>query len=243
MQDWPYPKLFCHRLGGALGPENTLGAMQKAIALGVRAVECDVKLSADRVPFVLHDDTLERTTNGQGLAGALSMSALLALDAGISHHPAFAGEPLPTLARLAEQALAHQLAVNLEIKPNPGQDQETATLVAQQAAQLWQASAIAPLLSSFSYNAVLAARQAAPALPRAWLVEDIPVNVLDKLAACQASALHVNWQALTVQWVEKLHAAGYRVMAYTVNQPTQAQTLLAWGVDMICTDRPDLLGV
>ena len=106
MQDWPYPKLFCHRLGGALGPENTLGAMQKAIALGVRAVECDVKLSADRVPFVLHDDTLERTTNGQGLAGALSMSALLALDAGISHHPAFAGEPLPTLARLAEQALA-----------------------------------------------------------------------------------------------------------------------------------------
>jgi len=100
MQSWPYPYIFAHRLGGSLAPENTLTALRRASKIGARAVECDVKLSADGVLFLLHDDTLERTTTGTGPAGIRSMAELRRLDAGIRHHRAYQGEVLPTLEEL-----------------------------------------------------------------------------------------------------------------------------------------------
>jgi glycerophosphoryl diester phosphodiesterase len=241
MQPWPYPQIFAHRLGGTLAPENTLTGLRRACKIGVRAVECDVKLSADGVLFLLHDDTLERTTTGQGPAVAMSMAALQTLDAGVRHHRAYKGEVLPTLADLAAATIPHGIAVNLEIKPNPGQDEETGRKLGNEVRTLWANASIMPLLSSFSPAALRAARQAAPELPRALLVREIPLDYLNELNQCAAAALHVEHQSLTQDVVHKLHSQGYRVMAYTVNDTLRARKLLSWGVEMLCTDRPDLL--
>ena len=104
MKDWPYPRYVAHRGAGKLAPENTLAAMREGYAHGYRMVEFDVKLSADGVPFLLHDDTLDRTTDGAGPAGALPWSALATLDAGSWHSATYAGEPLPTLRWLLSRA-------------------------------------------------------------------------------------------------------------------------------------------
>ncbi|MBV8047807.1 MAG: glycerophosphodiester phosphodiesterase [Paludibacterium sp.] len=241
MQPWPYPRIFAHRLGGSLAPENTLTGLRRGYKIGVRAVECDVKLSADGVLFLLHDDTLERTTTGAGPAGALTMAQLRELDCGVKHHRAYRGEVLPTLEELAAFCIPNGVAVNLEIKPNPGQDEETGRKVALAAKELWRGAAVQPLLSSFSPSALRAARQAVPELPRACLVEDIPLDYLTELNQCAAAALHADHRALTQDAVQKLHSQGYRIMAYTVNDPLRARKLLSWGVDMLCSDRPDLM--
>ena len=117
MKDWPYPRYVAHRGGGKLAPENTLAAMREGYAHGYRMVEFDVKLSADGVPFLLHDDTLDRTTDGAGRADALPWAELSKLDAGSWHSAAYAGEPLPTLSAIARWAIANGAACNIEIKP------------------------------------------------------------------------------------------------------------------------------
>ena len=94
--DWPYPFWIAHRGAGKLAPENTLAAFRVGASFGYRAFECDVKLSADEQPFLLHDATLERTTSGRGRADALPWRELSRLDAGGWHSAKFAGEPLPT---------------------------------------------------------------------------------------------------------------------------------------------------
>src|SRR5688572_8506871 len=101
MDAWPYPRWVAHRGAGKLAPENTLAAFRLGAQHGYRMFECDVKLSADGVPFLLHDATLERTTNGAGVGGDHPWNALAQLDAGSWHSRAYAGEPLPTLDNIA----------------------------------------------------------------------------------------------------------------------------------------------
>ncbi|MGC1818128.1 MAG: glycerophosphodiester phosphodiesterase family protein, partial [Casimicrobiaceae bacterium] len=104
---WPYPKLVAHRGAGKLAPENTLAALRVGHAHGYRMAEFDVKLSADGVAFLLHDGTLDRTTNGKGRADALTWRELAQLDAGSWHSPVYAGETLPTLAAVARWSRAN----------------------------------------------------------------------------------------------------------------------------------------
>jgi hypothetical protein len=140
--------------------ENTLTAMRVGHAHGYRMVEFDVKLAADNVSFLLHDATLERTTSGRGRADALLWRELSRLDAGGWHSAKYAGEPLPTLASIARWARAHGVACNIEIKPTPGRERETGAAVALDAAALWRDAEVPPLLSSFSEDALDAARDA-----------------------------------------------------------------------------------
>ena len=168
---WPYPKVAAHRGAGKLAPENTLAALRLGYAHGYRMVEIDVKLSADGVAFLLHDATLDRTTDSRGRADAHTWRELAQLDAGAWHSPAYAGEPLGTLAGAARWSRAHGVAVNIEIKPMPGRERETGAAVALDAQTLWKGAQIAPLMSSFSDVALDAAREAAPELPRAFLVD------------------------------------------------------------------------
>ena len=102
---WPYPRWIAHRGAGKLAPENTLAAFRCGAAHGFRMFECDVKLSADGMPFLMHDATLERTTSGQGTGGDLDWRALSKLDAGNWHSRAFAGEPLPSFENIARFCL------------------------------------------------------------------------------------------------------------------------------------------
>jgi len=240
MNSWPYPRWVAHRGAGKLAPENTLAAFRFGAAHGYRMFECDAKLSADGVPFLMHDATLERTTNGRGIGGAQTWSALSQLDAGGWHSRAFAGEPLPTLENLARFCLANDYLLNIEIKPTPGTERETGEAVAREAARLWQGAAIPPLLTSFQVESLKGAAAVQPELPRGLLLDSLREGWLDAALdlGCQAIVCnHALWDAATVA---KVHGAGLRSLSYTVNDDWAAQRLIALGTDGIITDRVDL---
>ncbi len=236
---WPCPRWIAHRGAGKLAPENTLAAFRLGAAHGYRAFECDVKLSADGVPFLLHDATLERTTSGQGTAGDLSWSALSQLDAGSWHSRGHAGEPLPTLAALARFILANQLQLNIEIKPTPGQEVITGRVVGEQAARLWAGQAVPPLFSSFRPEALQGARETAPHLPRALLLDSLWSGCLDVAAELGCVAIVTHHRLMDAALLQQARQAGWLAMVYTVNEPADAQRLLALGVDGLITDAVD----
>ena len=241
MTDWPYPRLCAHRGAGKLAPENTLVALRLGYARGCRMIEFDVKLSADGVAFLLHDDTLDRTTNGHGRADAHSWRELSQLDAGSWHSSAYAGEPLPTLATVARWSLAHDVAVNIEIKPTRGRERETGAAVAFDAAALWAGARLPPLLSSFSDAALEAARDAVPDLPRAWLADRLPDDWQARAARAECLAVDLKHTLVTIERVDELRAAGLHLLAWTVNEPERADWLYKLGVATIITDAVDVL--
>lgn len=233
---WPYPRIFAHRGGGSLAPENTLAAFRLGQSLGYAAVEFDVKLSKDDVAILLHDPTLERTTNGTGRAADFTWRELQRLDAGAWHSAAFRGEGLPSFEAVAKLLLAEGTLANIEVKPTPGQERETGERVARLAARWWKDAPVAPLLSSFSFEALMAAKEAAPQLPRAWLASRFSEEDWDRMAALQAVSVHTNHAKLDLANIARLHAKGYRVLAYTVNEVAAAERLLEAGIDGLFTD-------
>ena len=236
---WPCPRWVAHRGAGKLAPENTLAAFRLGAAHGYRAFECDVKLSADGVPFLLHDATLERTSNGRGSAGQQDWHGLSQLDAGGWHSRAYAGEPLPTLAGIAAFIIANGFQLNIEIKPTPGQEQSTGRVVAEQAARLWAGQPVPPLLSSFRPDALAAARQAAPELPRALLLDSLPAGWQDPAQALGCEAVVTHHRLMDAGLLAQLRARQWRALVYTVNEPADAQRLLALGIDGLITDAVD----
>jgi glycerophosphoryl diester phosphodiesterase len=238
---WHYPTHIAHRGAGKLAPENTLAAFKLGYTHGYRMFECDVKLSNDGVAYLLHDATLERTTDGVGDAGTFSWSELSQLSAGDWHSPAYAGEPVPTMANIASFIRANNCAINLEIKPITGTEARTGEAIANLAAQLWTDAAIKPLLSSFSELALEAAYYAQPSLPRALLVNNIPADWQIKLERLACVALDCNVMLLSDDEVKSVKAAGYRLLVYTCNSLEKAQHLLALGVDGIITDAVDVI--
>ena len=236
MRRWPYPRIFAHRGGGSLAPENTLAAFRLGQSLGFAAHEFDVKLSKDRVAILLHDPTLERTTNGKGRAADLAWRELRALDAGAWHSEAFRGEPVPSFEEVARLLRSKGTLANVEINPTPGEERETGEAVAGEAARLWSDADVPPLLSSFSFDALMAAKAAAPQLPRAWLASRFSEEDWDRMAQLEAVSVHTNHTKLDLADVERLHAKGYRVLAYTVNDVEGAERLFAAGVDGVFTD-------
>ncbi|AYY99783.1 glycerophosphodiester phosphodiesterase [Burkholderia multivorans] len=241
--DWPYPRVVAHRGGGTLAPENTLAALDEGALRGHRMVEFDAKLSADDVTFLLHDDTVERTSNGRGAAAGMRYAALAALDAGAWRDARFAGERMPTLEAAAARCIALGLAANVEIKPCPGREGDTGRRVAADAAAYWRGAAVPPLLSSFSFEALREARETAPELPRGMLYETVPpdwhAQVVDALGCV---SLHADHTRLDETQVRAIKAAGLRILVYTVNDLARARELVRWGVDAVCTDRIDLIG-
>ena len=238
---WPYPLWVAHRGAGKLAPENTLAAFRLGASHGYRAFECDVKLSADGVPFLLHDATLERTTSGTGLASAQPWSALAQLDAGAWHSATYAGEPLPSFEAIARYCLRNGHALNVEIKPTPGDEAATGAAVAQAASRLWaQVPALPlPLLSSFRPDALQAARAAAPALPRALLLDALRDGWLEEARTLGCVGVVTKHTLMGRTLIEQLHGAGLRALCYTVNEPADAQRLLALGLDGLITDAVD----
>lgn len=240
---WTTRRWLAHRGGGSLAPENTLAAFRVGARHGCTAFECDVKLSADGVAFLMHDTTLERTTGHTGIAGDRPWAELATLDAGGWYGAAFAGEPIPTLAAIARFCLDTHSLLNIEIKPTPGLEALTGERVALDAARLWAGQASLPLLSSFSPTALAAARDAAPALPRALLLEKSEPGWFEQAQELGVVAVVVDHTQLEAAWVEQLHAAGWLCMAYTVNDAAVAERLWAWGVDALITDAIDRLPV
>ncbi|MDP2449162.1 MAG: glycerophosphodiester phosphodiesterase [Polaromonas sp.] len=240
MTPWPYPRWIAHRGAGKLAPENTLAAFRLGASHGYRMFECDVKLSADGVPFLMHDATLERTTSGQGTGGEQPWEALSRLDAGSWHSRAYAGEPLVSLDNVARYCLRNGYFLNIEIKPTPGHEARTGTVVANAAARLWEGAAVPPLLTSFQPEALEAAKVAQPEMPRGLLLDSLWKGWLETARTLDCAALICNqalWDSSTVLQAKN---AGFRCLSYTVNDEWAAQRLLDLGTDGIITDRVDL---
>ena len=238
--DWPYPLWIAHRGAGKLAPENTLAAFRLGAHYGYRAFECDVKLSADDVPFLLHDATLERTTSGQGVAGERSWAELSQLDAGSWHSHLYAGEPIPTLRAVASFVQHNGFALDLEIKPTPGTEARTGAAVAMAAAQLWHGNAMKPLLSSFSVEALQAAHDSEPQLPRALLIDSDGSGATEKALKLGCAAVITSHLTMTAKLMAAIHHSGMRALVYTVNEPRRVRELLSLRIDGIVTDALDL---
>ena len=236
---WPYPRWIAHRGAGKLAPENTLAAFRLGAQHGYDAFECDVKLSADDVPFLLHDAALARTTRVEGVAGERLWAELSQLDAGGWHSRRYAGEPMATLAAIAHYVRRNRYALNIEIKPTPGHEERTGRIVARDAARLWLHDPRPPLLSSFQPQSLQAARDAAPALPRALLLDSLWHGWFEQAQALGCVAVVADHPLFDAAMVERLHSSGLRALAYTVNDDAVAQSLLAFGIDGLITDAVD----
>jgi glycerophosphoryl diester phosphodiesterase len=242
---YTYPcRIIAHRGGGTLAPENTLAGIRYAHQRGFRGVEFDVMLAREDVPVLMHDDTLERTTNAIGALAGKTAAELAQVDAGSWRDARYQGEPVPGFAAAGKLCVELGLFANVEIKPYaPGGEavaRQTGTITALLTRELWQGAATAPLLSSFSGAALKAAMLAAPDLPRAYLFDAVPPDWKQRLAALECVALHCNAKKLTADLAAAIKGAGYGLMCWTVNDTAQGETLLSWGVDALCTDRLDL---
>jgi len=239
---WPYPRIVAHRGAGALAPENTLGATRLGASMGFKGVEFDVMLAGDGTPVLIHDETLERTTNGSGDVAATPYSELARLDAGSWHGPRWRGERIPMFEQAAR--LCRELGVwaNVEIKPAKGHERTTGEAVARMAQDLWRGADLAPVLSSFSIEALIAARDAATELPRGCLVGKIPADWDGRLRELRCIGLHCNYKHLDETMTAQIRSAGYAVLVYTVNETADARRLLGWGVNCLVTDALDQVG-
>jgi len=245
---WPYPRWIAHRGAGKLAPENTLAAFRLGAQYGYRMFECDAKLSADDVVFLLHDASLQRTTNASSIlpadqsliGGDLSWSQLSQLDAGGWHSRQYAGEPLPTLQNLSDFCLANAYCLNIEIKPTPGTELRTGQKVAQAAARYWRHAPVPPLLTSFSVAALAGAQQTAAHLPRGLLLDSLWEGWQRAAADLACVALVCNQALWDPQTVAVARQLGLRTLSYTVNDDAAAQRLWDLGTDGIITDRVDL---
>lgn len=251
---WPYARVLAHRGGGALAPENTLAAIRTGYAHGFRAVEFDAMLPSDETPVLMHDSTLARTARVEGKVTDWSAARLQQLDVGSWHSAQFAGEPVPTLAGALEFCRGHGIWPNVEIKPAPGRDGPTGAAVARETARAYADVLVPgsdpfagvdprlPLLSSFSPEALQAAREAVPELPRGWLVDRVPRPWHVEIEALGCVSLHADQQYLSPELARSVKASGVWLFCYTVNEPQRARELLGWGVDAFCTDRIDVIG-
>lgn len=236
---WPYPLWIAHRGAGKLAPENTLAAFRLGASFGYRAFECDVKLSADGVPFLLHDDTLQRTSNGFGVAGDLAWSDLSRLDAGSWHSRSFAGEPLPSLEAIAHFVQHNGHALNLEIKPTPEHERLTGQVVGTTCQRLWPSAALPPLFSSFRPDALWGVKETAPALPRALLLDSLWPGWFDMAQQLGCVAVVSKHTLMDAALIAQLQSAGLRALCYTVNDAVDAKRLMALGIDGLITDAVD----
>jgi glycerophosphoryl diester phosphodiesterase len=232
---WPYPRIVAHRGGGTLAPENTLGAIRHGAAMGFRGVEFDVMLAGDATPVLIHDETVDRTTDGRGAVSKMTYAEL-------SRFVIEKQERIPTFEQAALLCGELGLWANVEIKPAHGYERRTGEAVALAARALWRGRDKPPVLSSFSTVSLAAARAAAPELPRGLLVGRIPKHWHDLMRDLDCVALHCNYRALNRKLAAQIRDAGYAILTWTVNDRRVARKLLHWGVDCLVTDRLDRIG-
>ncbi len=233
------PTFFAHRGACAHAPENTLSAFELAINQGAPAIEFDVKLTADRQVIIMHDMTVDRTTNGKGEVRNFSLAALRELDAGSWYSEAFVGEKVPTLDEVFE-AVGRKLFINVELTnystPFDGLVYEVVSLVKK------HGLADRILFSSFFPTNLALARRLLPQTPRGQLALDGRSGWWQRAAGnwMDVQAEHPYTGDVTAESVQKAHARGRRVHVWTVNDPADMKRLRSLGVDAIFTDDPPL---
>ena len=235
------PPVVGHRGAAAGAPENTLESLRLAADQGARMVEFDVKLTADGAAILMHDETLERTTNGRGPVAETPLAEIRALDAGTWFGPGWHGVRVPTLEEAIETLDEQRLAANIEIKPCPGREAETAAVVAGILRRQWPRGRQWPLLSSFARESLATARDAAPEIPRGLLLWGKPADWSIAARSLGCASVHCAVEDLTPEWAAEIGRLGCGLAVYTVNDPAVASRLRGWGVESVITDDPKAL--
>jgi glycerophosphoryl diester phosphodiesterase len=229
-----------HRGAAAYAPENTLASLRRAKALGCAWVEFDVRLTGDGALVLCHDPLLDRTTGGSGLVSAKSLAAIRELDAGSWFDPSFAGERIPTLEEGLSLAAEIDLGANIEIKADRGREYATAAAVAAAVRRL-PGRGPALLVSSFLVSALAALRELAPEIPRGVLFRLIPRGWAELALGLGCAMIGADHRRLRERRIAAIRGAGYKLAAFTVNDPGRARLLFDWGVTSVFSDAPDII--
>src|SRR5690625_1441327 len=227
------PPVIAHRGASLEAPENSLSALDKAAEAGARWVEFDVMLSADGVAVLHHYQTLMRLAGRPDAISQLSLSELMQVDIGSAFAPGYAGERIPTLVQAIERLGALGLGANIEIKPASGRQVETGLAVVAELDRHWPSHLPAPLISSFSREALAVVADRAPALPCGWLAERLTEDWQTVVARCRCASVHLGWEDLTAADAAAVKEAGLLLAVWTVNDPAVALRCRTWGADAI----------
>jgi glycerophosphoryl diester phosphodiesterase len=217
-----------------------LAGLRRAKALGCAWVEFDARLTGDGALVLCHDARLDRTTTGHGRVAAQTLAAIRCCDAGSRFHPDFAGERVPTLDEALATARELDLAVNIEVKADPGRAPATAAAVLTSLRRL---GGLPPrvLVSSFLTPALAALRDIAPQIPRGLLLRVIPRGWRSLAARLGCVTINTDHRRLKPRLVGEILDHGYPLLAYTVNDPRRARALFDWGVTSVFSDVPDII--
>lgn len=236
----PHPTIFAHRGASAYAPENTLAAFELALAQGAEAIELDVKLSADGHAVVIHDATVDRTTDGRGRVSDMSLAELRSLDAGAFFDPKFRGEKVPTLEEVFE-AFGKRSFINVELTNYKTPGDHLVESVCMLIKKFGLQKQI--LFSSFRASNLSKARALLPDVPRGLLALGGFLGAWARsfgFAFGRYQALHPNLKDVTPQQIRRVHRLGRRVHVWTVNAADDMHRLFHWDVDAIFTDDPKL---
>ncbi|MEX0724010.1 MAG: glycerophosphodiester phosphodiesterase [Gracilimonas sp.] len=236
--------IIAHRGASAYHPENTMSAFRAAYEMGAEMIELDVTLSKDGVPVVIHDETIDRTTNGKGLVSDFTLDELKNLDAGTWFSKKHAGEPIPTLEEVLEFTRG-KIALNIEVKPEAVTD-EVRGGIEEKAWDLVKKYEMEEyvLFSSFNYQAITHLKEINVDIKAALLFEKkqsakrSPGQLVDEY---NADAFNCSYRQFSKKWAEEALEKGFPVFVYTVNSERRMKKMIKRGVRGIFSDKPDLL--
>ena len=226
---------IAHRGASSYAPENTLAAFDLAIEMGARHIELDVHSTRDGRVVVIHDDAVDRTTNGSGPVTGYSLAELTALDAGSWFDRRFAGERIPTLETVFERykGRAH---IHTEIKGHAA-DLSRATVDLVRRHEMAEQVTI----TSFQQDRLEETRGYAPELPTGWLIAEVSEAVIALARALGLSQLCPRAKTITAELVRRLHAEGFVVRAWGVADEEQMRRVVQAGADGMTVNFPDKL--
>ncbi|GAE25765.1 glycerophosphoryl diester phosphodiesterase [Halalkalibacter wakoensis JCM 9140] len=229
-------KIFAHRGFSSNYPENTMVAFQAAEQSQADGIEFDVQLSLDDVPVVIHDATLDRTTNGTGFVQSYPVHKIKKLDAGSWFHEKFEGESVPTLEEVLVWAKGNQLILNIELKGQLSDRDKAITVIYPMIKEHDLEDRV--ILSSFDHTVVAQCEQFAPMLETAVIVLSALYQPESYLRTVQTLGYHFYYPTLLDKEVESLIKKGIRLRPYTVNDEKQIKRFIELGCDGIITDDP-----
>jgi glycerophosphoryl diester phosphodiesterase len=235
------PPVIAHRGASAYAPENTLVSFLKAKELGARWLEFDVMLSADSEVVVIHDETIDRTTNAQGFVENYPYSFLKMLDAGGWFDREFLGEKIPLLSEVIDFLYQHQLSANIEIKLPSGNEEYKVKKIMDVITTHWRKDMAPPLISSFSVPALRVVRQYSAGAEIGLLLDEWSSGWEDFCDELECISVHVAEHLLTKEIIQKIRSTNRLVLGYTVNDPGRAKELFSFGIDAIFSNCPDTM--
>lgn len=238
-EDWWYldrPVVIAHRGASLMAPQNTLAAFRQALQCKADGVELDVHLTADGVPVVMHNPTVDETTDGRGYIDQMTLADIKRLDAGKIFGEAFVGEPVPTLREVLE-AFGDRMLVNIELKAQrKGRGEALAAAVAQVVRETHTTSSV--WVSSFQPYLLYAFSRVAPEIPRGLLYSPMSVALPWLVPFTPFEAIHPHVSLVSKWVVQVAHRLGLRVAVWTVDKPNLVRRVARLGVDVIITNDP-----